>query len=66
MRELDVLLTRYLDNQYDHADDGQKRAFREILTLPDPELVAYLLQGQSPEDETRQRVVQQILLRTDS
>lgn len=66
MRELDILLTRYLDDDYERADAEQKRAFQEFLTLPDPQLVAYLLQGQVPEEAARQRVVEQILLRAGS
>ena len=44
MRELDVLLTRYLENDYPRSTAGEKSAFQELLTLSDPELIAYLLQ----------------------
>ena len=51
MRELDELLLRYLDSTYAGAGDAEKAAFRALLTLPDPELISYLLGQQSPPSE---------------
>ncbi len=42
-RELDELLTRYLGGAYEQAAETEKAAFRELLELPDPELIGYLL-----------------------
>ena len=50
MRELDVLLTRYLDTQFAASSEAEKAAFRRLLELSDPELVGYLLSGESPDD----------------
>lgn len=47
MRELDVLLTRYLDGRYEDAPQAEKAAFRTILEFSDPELIGYLLRGES-------------------
>ena len=60
MRELDLLLTYYLDNNYPQASEEQKQAFRELLTLPDPDLIGYLLGGQTPPDAGLANVVSQI------
>ena len=65
MRELDVLLTRYLEQHYESADSGEKAAFRQLLTLSDPELVGYLLQKQTPAQDIAS-VIDRILDRTDS
>ena len=51
MRELDVLLTNYLEEHYADAGADEKAAFRKLLTLPDPDLVGYLLQKQEPEPD---------------
>ena len=48
MRELDVLLCRYLDNEYPSASQAEKVAFEELLTLPDPVLAGYLLRRERP------------------
>ena len=64
MKELDALLTAYLEAHYDNADDTEKAAFQALLALPDPDLVGYLLQRQKPESEEIAGVVARILGRT--
>jgi len=66
MKELDALLTGYLEQHYDSASDGEKAAFQDILALPDPELIGYLLQRRKPESEPTARVIERILDRTSS
>ena len=61
MRELDELLTRYLDNRYPTASDNEKQAFQAVLALSDPELNSYLLQRQAPQSESIAVVIQHIL-----
>ena len=65
MRELDVLLTEYLDNEYAGAGADEKAAFRKLLTLSDPDLVGYLLQKQVPEPDIA-IVIDRILDRTET
>ena len=65
MKELDELLLRYLERRYAQANDAEKQAFHTLLALPDPELVSYLLNKQTPAAEL-QRVVEQILQQSDS
>lgn len=60
MRELDVLLESFLHQGYPQADDGQKQAFRELLSLSDPELVGYLLHGRKPRDSAIAAIVEKI------
>lgn len=64
MRELDVLLTRYLESSYEAAAADEKAAFRKLLTLADPDLVGYLLQKQVPDPDIAV-VIDRILDRTD-
>jgi len=64
MKELDALLTAYLEAHYDNAGDTEKAAFQALLALPDPDLVGYLLQRQEPESEEIAGVVARILGRT--
>ena len=49
MRELDELLLDYLDHSYDAASEDEKAAFRALLDLSDPELMAYLLKNEEPQ-----------------
>lgn len=66
MRELDELLVAYLEECYAHDSDADKAAFREVLTLADPELNAYLLQRQQPSSETIARGIERILRRAQT
>jgi len=42
MRELDVLLGRYLERDYAAAGQTERDAFSGLLELPDPDLYGYL------------------------
>jgi succinate dehydrogenase flavin-adding protein (antitoxin of CptAB toxin-antitoxin module) len=47
MRELDELLAGYLWSFFEASSEPEKEAFRELLTLPDPELAEYLVTGRA-------------------
>ncbi len=64
MRELDQLLSRYLDQHYTSATESQKSVFQSFLTLSDPEINEYLLLGVSPPQEYED-LVQRLLDRAD-
>ncbi len=66
MRELDELLLAYLEHDYDDDSEAGKAAFREVLTLADPELNAYLLQRQTPSSEPLARAIDRILRRVQT
>lgn len=63
MRELDDLLSSYLETHYNDADDAEKAAFHALLELPDPELIGYLLQQTASPPELA-GVINHILMRT--
>jgi succinate dehydrogenase flavin-adding protein (antitoxin of CptAB toxin-antitoxin module) len=48
MRELDVLLRRYVDERYAGASTEQQAAFRALLEAPDPLIHAYCLGLEAP------------------
>ena len=60
MRELDVLLTAFLEQRFPQADEPEKHAFRRLLALPDPDLLGYLLGGQTPTDPGIADVIERI------
>ncbi len=47
MKELDLLLERFLSRHYDEAPFETQRAFERLLALPDP-VLAELLLGPAP------------------
>jgi antitoxin CptB len=50
MRELDVLLERYLKERYPSAPAAEQQAFVAMLEAPDPQLFAYVVQREVPDD----------------
>jgi antitoxin CptB len=64
MKELDVLLLRYLEHHYPHAGDADQRAFARIIELQDPELFGYLVGRDVPQDASLRDVIARIRLAT--
>ena len=50
MKELDLLLLRYLKGSYALASSEQRAAFAEFLELPDPDIARYLVAGHVPPE----------------
>jgi len=50
MRELDVLLERYLQERYPSAPAAEQQAFAALLEVSDPQLFAYVMQREVPAD----------------
>ena len=48
-RELDLLLERYLNSRYQHADPAERAGFEALLERSDPDLED-LLNGRSPPE----------------
>ena len=60
MKELDVLLVRYLEQEYPAASPADRAAFALILELQDPELFGYLVGRDSPSDAGLRHVLARI------
>lgn len=50
MKELDLLLVRYLRTRYATAPSDERVVFVEFLELPDPDIARYLIAGDVPDD----------------
>lgn len=61
MRELDQLLSGYLERRYPQAPAAEKAAFAALLELPDPQLAGYFLGRVAPEEPAVVAVVKRIL-----
>ena len=48
MKELDVLLTRYVEERFCGASDQERDAFRQLLETQDPVLYAYCMGKERP------------------
>jgi antitoxin CptB len=50
MKELDILLARYLDEQFGTASLEEQEAFRRLLEIQDPVIYAYFLGSERPPE----------------
>ena len=62
MKELDLMLLRYLHSRHELAASDERAAFVEFLELPDPDLVRYLIAGDVPNDPRHAALCRAVLL----
>jgi antitoxin CptB len=60
MKELDLVLVRYLEHEYPVASPADRAAFARILELQDPELFGYLVGRDTPPDAGLRHVLARI------
>jgi antitoxin CptB len=60
MKELDLVLLRWLEQDYPRASAAERDAFARILDLQDPELFGYLVGRAEPSDESQRHVLARI------
>lgn len=60
MKELDVLLERWLDRRHPQASTAELQGFESLLELQDPELARYLLAGQPHPDPALRGLIEGI------
>ena len=60
MKELDLVLERWLAARYPGATAGERRAFRRLLDAQDPQLVAWLFGRERPADPAVAALVDEI------
>lgn len=63
MRELDLLLSRWLDRGWSMADAARRDAFQRLLDESDPQLADWLLHGQRPDDRLLAALLDDIVSR---
>ena len=63
MKELDLLLARWLAEGWPRADDARRQAFEWLLDQPDPDLADWLLGGARPADARQATLVDEIVRR---
>ena len=50
MLELDLILSRFLTTQLDHLTTHERIVFERLLSAPDPDIYAWLMGYETPED----------------
>ena len=60
MKELDMLLERFLERGYAELSEAEKGDFDALLACQDDELWAWFYQGREPDDAALERLVNRI------
>ena len=60
MRELDLLLTGFLQREFENLDAGQQQEFEKLLAFPDQVLQEWLLGHSVPTDSHVLELVERI------
>ena len=50
MREMDILMTRFLDRGYAQLDDAGQKSFERLLDIPDQDILQWLWSDSLPDD----------------
>jgi antitoxin CptB len=66
MRELDALLSKFIDANASRLTDPEIACFEAILELPDPTLHAYLLGRSAPADAATATLIERIRASIDA
>ncbi len=57
MLELDLILQRFLEKQLEFISTDELKAFNNLLSCTDPELFAWLMGHNEPQDEELKKIV---------
>lgn len=60
VRELDVLLTHYLAEQYDELPTDEQQAFQRLLEVQDPVIMDWIFNKYPADDKQLQGVICQL------
>ncbi len=66
MRELDITIMPFFENEYDMLSDNDKRLFIRLLMSHDPDLFDWLMSHGKPQDNDLQRMVELIQTRNQA
>ena len=59
-KELDIMLTRFVDQCIDSLSEQQITEFKRLLREQDPELTQWLVEQRAPQDKGLSDIVQRI------
>jgi len=60
MKELDLLLNRYLDEHYSDSSSAEQSQFQALLELPDMDLYDYVLGRKRPDDPALLTLIEKV------
>jgi antitoxin CptB len=66
MWELDLLLIPFLEQRYDQLEEGDQRAFQQLIDEEDQDLFVWLMRREWPGDPVLRHIVKMIVEHAES
>ncbi len=60
-KELDLILSTFVHDHYDHLNESEQQLFALLLESPDPQLAGWLHHGVQPTNQGMETIVKRIL-----
>lgn len=60
MKELDVMLTRFVDAEYAQLNEVDRQSFHQVLNMQDPDLYQFLMGNRVPTDPDAVNIINRI------
>lgn len=57
MLELDLVLSPFVEQHYDHLEEADKQLFQQLLEEQDQDMFNWFIHRQEPESESLQKIV---------
>ncbi len=60
MKELDLVINRYFESDYDSLTEQEQSEFKDFLNLEDPEMFSWIMGRTTPEKESNTAIVNKL------
>lgn len=60
MKELDLVITRFFEHDYDSLPDEEQQNFRDFLEVEDPEIYSWIMGRSSPENKNHAAIIHKL------
>lgn len=60
MKELDIVMNRYLENIYGALSEQDQQHFKDFLELEDPDIYSWMMGRSNPENEHYSAIIKQL------
>ncbi len=60
MKELDLVINRFFESDYDSLSEQEQSEFKEFLNLEDPEIFSWIMGRTTPEEESHAAIISKL------
>ena len=60
VRELDILMTRFVEQFYDQMSEQEQAQFEKLLDVQDPTIMDWIFERETPPDQPMQALIHKL------